>query len=469
MRQLLQTMSRRPEIVVLTVLALLTRLWSVTYPAVVVWDEHHYTYFMGAYLNGTYIVDVHPPLGRLMLAATAKLFGYNGTALWERTAAPLVRIVPAILGALIVPVVYALARALGGSRPVAALVAAALLLDHALLVQSRFALTDSALLLAVFTAVLCDLQSDTAESARARWFWLLGAALGAGIAVSIKWTGLSALGLIGVRRLVALVMRERTIWSVVRDGVGFAGVAALVYCGSFWLHFAILTDSGPGDGWMSEPFTKTLEGSVNHVHGARLSFWRSLQDIHHAMSDMNVAIGKQESAPASPWYTWPIAKHSIVMWAPDGLVAPRQRWILMFGNPVVWFGAVLGMAAAMIAVLRRKRELQGSRRALALLLAGYVIAFAPFALIHRPMYLYHYLTPLTFSLLIAGIGAGPLVGWCASEPGAWGFRSPRSRFGYWSTVGLMAVVFVYLAPMAYGRELSSAAVTHRLWIIERQP
>ena len=124
MRALVDALRRRPELVVLTALALVTRLWSITYPPVVVWDEHHYTYFMGAYLNGTYIVDVHPPLGRLILAATAKLFGYNGMALWERNAAPLVRIVPAIFGALIVPVVYALARALGGSRPVAAIVAA---------------------------------------------------------------------------------------------------------------------------------------------------------------------------------------------------------------------------------------------------------------------------------------------------------------------------------------------------------
>ncbi|MCX5766678.1 MAG: phospholipid carrier-dependent glycosyltransferase [Gemmatimonadetes bacterium] len=467
MRALVDALRRRPELVLLTALALVTRLWSITYPPVVVWDEHHYTYFMGAYLNGTYIVDVHPPLGRLILAATAKLFGYNGMALWERNAAPLVRIVPAIFGAMIVPVVYALARALGGSRPVAAIVAAALVFDHALLVESRFALTDSALLLAVFTALLCDVLSDAPEQQHRRWLWLLAAAIAAGAAVSIKWTGLSALGVIGARRLFLLAARERSLGSVLRDGVGFALVAAAVYVGSFWMHFALLPDSGPGDGWMSDAFTKTLEGSVNHVHGAKLALWREVADIHKAMSDMNAAIGKQESAPSSPWYTWPIAKHSIVMWAPSGLAAARQRWILMFGNPVVWFGALAGMAVAGWAVFLRVAGVPV--RTLFLLLAGYVINYAPFALIHRPMYLYHYLMPLVFSLLIAGLGAGPLVGWGSADSAAWAFRSKLSARGYWGLVGVMAVIFLYLAPMAYGVEMSASSVKQRLWVIERQP
>jgi len=38
-------------------------------------------------------------------------------------------------------------------------------------------------------------------------------------------------------------------------------VPVAVYTGTFWVHLAVLTNTGPGDGFMSKPFQSTLVGS----------------------------------------------------------------------------------------------------------------------------------------------------------------------------------------------------------------
>ena len=56
---------------------------------------------------------------------------------------------PALQGALLVPLMFATARALGISTPGALLAASGVLLDGCFLVESRFVLTDATLLLCI--------------------------------------------------------------------------------------------------------------------------------------------------------------------------------------------------------------------------------------------------------------------------------------------------------------------------------
>ena len=64
---------------ILTVVSLLTRLWGLTLGHQVCWDETHFGKMAGWYLNRTYYFDVHPPLGKLLIAGIGKVVGYNGT------------------------------------------------------------------------------------------------------------------------------------------------------------------------------------------------------------------------------------------------------------------------------------------------------------------------------------------------------------------------------------------------------
>ena len=456
-----------PELPLLAALALLTRCWGLFYPRAVIWDEVHFERFAASYFSGRYYIDVHPPLGKLLLAGAARLLGVSAASLAANEPAPLLRVLPAVAGALIIPVVYLILRELGAGRRVATLGAALLLVDNALLVESRLILTDSMLVLFGMLAVLFYLLART-RNGRSRGMLLVASALTAGMAASIKWTGLSALGLILLAWIAEAILRRRIGWVLLREGLVFALVPLAIYAGSFAVHFALLDHSGPTDKWMSTRFQSTLQGNPAYVSGARAPFLRSFVELNRTMGAINAAWATDTNNGASPWYSWPIAKHSMGFWSTTRRGQEPERWIVLSANPIVWWGALLGMLAVALAAIQRRRELEQCRVALLFLAAGYALNFLPFAFIRRPMYLYHYFFALIFSAMIAALGVGALAGWTASgDARPWSVTSRRSALLYCGILALAVAAFAYLAPMSYGWPLSATAVEHRRLIIER--
>ena len=407
------------------------------------------------------------PLGKLLLAGAARLLGISGAALAAHAPAPELRVLPALAGALIIPVIYLLLRELGSGRRVATLAAAFLLTDNALLVESRFILMDSMLLLFGMAAVLFYLMARN-RSGASRWTLLAATAVAAGAAASTKWTGLSALGLILLSWGAEALMRRRDWRVLLREGVVFALVPVAVYVASFAVHFALLTKTGPGDFWMSRQFQATLAGNPLHEADARESFVKSMTDLNRVMAGINIGWASDTNSAASPWYTWPIAKHSVGFWSLIEPDAGTERWIVLFANPIVWWGALFGVAAIVAAAIVRRAELARHRIALLFLAAGYALNFFPFAFIRRPMFLYHYFFALIFSVMLAATGVGVLAGWTdAGSESRWAFPSRRSSVLYSAVIGLATVAFLYFAPMSYGRPLRPASVLHRRWLLER--
>ena len=68
----------------LFLLALLSRFALLNHPRQVVWDEFHFGKFVDGHINGEYFFDIHPPLGKLLLALSAWLGGYDGSQGWSR-------------------------------------------------------------------------------------------------------------------------------------------------------------------------------------------------------------------------------------------------------------------------------------------------------------------------------------------------------------------------------------------------
>ena len=48
------------------------RLYKIHFPAYVCWDETHFGKMSGYYINGTFFLDVHPPLGKLIIACIGR-------------------------------------------------------------------------------------------------------------------------------------------------------------------------------------------------------------------------------------------------------------------------------------------------------------------------------------------------------------------------------------------------------------
>jgi len=275
---------RYPGIILLTVAAILTRCWGLFTPAAVVFDEVYFKVYAGDYLTRSYYFDPHPPLGKLLLGGWAWLAHLNPAALTGSDPAVVLRVLPAIAGALIIPVFYAFLRTLGASRRVATLGAALLLLDNALLVESRFILIDSMLILFGLAAVTCFLAARH-RTGRARMALIASSAVLAGLSASTKWTGLTALGLSGFVWLTDQIRRPRHIaWKArMFEALMLVLAPALVYLAVFWIHFSLLTHTGQGDAFMSPRFQSTLIGTATYEPSVHMSFWNKFIDLNKAM------------------------------------------------------------------------------------------------------------------------------------------------------------------------------------------
>ena len=128
------------------------------------------------------------------------------------------RVIAVVLCMLGVVAVFLAGRRLW--HPATGLAAAAVLAFAFLTVSySRYALTDTGVLLPVAVAVYAAVRAY--EDGRLRWFVAAGAAVG--LAVGFKYTA----GLVGVPLLAAAVLRRPHQWQVVA-GLALSGVAALV-------------------------------------------------------------------------------------------------------------------------------------------------------------------------------------------------------------------------------------------------
>jgi len=63
-------------ILILLVLASVTRFLYLGHPNQTVFDEVYFAKWVTNYYDGEFYFDIHPPLAKMMLATLAKIFGY---------------------------------------------------------------------------------------------------------------------------------------------------------------------------------------------------------------------------------------------------------------------------------------------------------------------------------------------------------------------------------------------------------
>ncbi len=461
----MKLLRRYPEIFVLTVVAILTRCWGLFTPAVVVFDEVYFKVYGGNYLSGSYYFDPHPPLGKLLLGGWAWITHQDPAILTGADPAVMLRVLPAIAGALIIPVFFIFLRTLGASRRVATLGAALLLLDNALLVESRFILIDSMLILFGLAAVTCFLAARQ-RTGRLRFSLVAASALLAGLAASTKWTGLTALGLIGLIWLSDQIRRPHHIMWRARllEITALVLIPIFTYMTIFWIHFGLLHHSGQGDAFMSTRFQSTLIGSANYDPSVHMSFWDKFIDLNRAMSASEEGLKTATHPYGSKWTSWPLMIRPVYYWQGDTASNGTQGNVYLIGNPAVWWGIIVIIAAGGLITGKTLHRLRPYRFALAFLAIGYLANFLPFSRIVRVMFLYHYLFAFIYSLAFAVILLGVLADWMNDSPKFWQFSSTTSRNLYIGVLTVAVISFVYFAPLSYGIPLTPSELASHVWL-----
>lgn len=455
---------RAPELLAITILSAIAHFWRLSMPHAVVFDEMHYKRFSGHYLDATHYFDGHPPLVKLLFGAVAKLAGVPADAMLGTQPVEVIRVLPAFMGTLFAPLVYVILRQLGAARQVATLGAVAVLCENALLVDTRFALIEPFMIAIGLVAVVCFLESRGRDGAP-HWILLAASAFTAGCAIASKWTGASALGLIMAAWAYDVWRTRPSIVRFVCEGALLVLIPIFVYIGSYGVHFALIKKTGTDMALMSARYRSTLEGTHESKPGAQMPLLDKIREVHRGMKRGNSALERVEHPAASPWYTWPIMKHPIGFWE-DISVPGRKAMIALLGNPVVWWGSLIGVGLAALASLRKRNIPVAHRWGVAFLAGGFLINFAPFIAIRRVMYIYHYLFALVFVIMLAAYWGGTMAGWqTSSDERLFSFSSASSARWYWAVFGLIVIGFLYFLPFTYGWSLTQAAHDRRFWVL----
>ncbi|KAL4796197.1 Dolichyl-phosphate-mannose-protein mannosyltransferase-domain-containing protein [Aspergillus venezuelensis] len=265
--------------ILLTALSIFTRMYRIGRSNIVTWDEAHFGKFGSHYLKREFYFDVHPPLGKMLVGLSGLLAGYNGSFEFksgetypEDLNYTFMRLFNAAFGVVCVPLAYLTARELGFRRATTWLVGLMVLFENSYATISRFILLDSMLLCFTFTTTFCwakfhRLQHASFSVAWLTWLFLTGVSIGC--VCSVKWVGLFCTALVGLytiedlwNKFGDLKMSEVTLAKhFAARVVGLILVPALVYIFSFYIHFMILENSGPGDAQMSSLFQANLKGT----------------------------------------------------------------------------------------------------------------------------------------------------------------------------------------------------------------
>lgn len=263
----------------LTLLAVWSRLRNLTWADFVVFDEAYFSKYQNHYLTGKLYEDLHPPLGKMLLALPGWLFGYKGlyNFSWDTHYPDEFGLYPrrafcALLGAALVPLAFGTCRALGCSVRAASLAALAVLWDPALTLISRHILLDPLLLffsaLAIYAMALFRSVRDEPFS-RKWWFALTLDGFALGCVAGVKWVGLLSVSVVGIYTIADLwnLMGDRRVTNMAYLYHWLARIALLIvlpfclYFSFFWVHFTLMTKTGVADAQMPPLFQLDLEGS----------------------------------------------------------------------------------------------------------------------------------------------------------------------------------------------------------------
>ncbi|KAF9923312.1 hypothetical protein FBU30_006633 [Linnemannia zychae] len=275
--------SRELHIVLgICVLSLIVRLWHIGYPTSVVFDEVHFGGFASKYIRGRFFMDVHPPLAKMLIAATGWIFGLDPSFDFKEIGldylAPKVpyvamRMLCGLMGVAVVPMAFYTIKNSGHSLHASILAAVLVLFENSIVTQSRLILLDSPLIFfTAFTALAwTNFHSQRKDPFSDDWFlWLFLTGLGLGLSGSVKWVGLFIIATIGTSTINQLwvlwgdLKISPRVWlnHFLARAICLIAVPLIVYMFMFEIHFLILANSGDGDGFMSAPFQMTLGRSL---------------------------------------------------------------------------------------------------------------------------------------------------------------------------------------------------------------
>ena len=458
---------------------------QISYKNSAYFDEVYFARSAWEYVHGVDTMEwTHPPLGKLIIALPVLLFGFSPFTY---------RIMGALAGVAMIPVIYILAKRLFKNRKWALLAGLLMTFDNFHFAHTRMATVDSFLVLFILLSVLFMkqyLDLDDEESFKKKRRNLLLSGLFIGCAVTTKWTGLYAmLGLaivffvhlfkkyedkrktkINYNKASKMTLLALVILSLIPIA-GYYGMLAwkdstTATTAIFWYYLAvcvislliILKKLMNKDKKLKSTFVVCAIAFVvmpiaiyilsyelfPHVYGYTVN---SIKGIIHQAVEMYKyhSTLTERHAFESTWYQWPIMYKPV--WYYVGYYGGNLKGTIVgIGNPIIWWFGILASLYVLIKTII-KRESHNF-----FILVFILCTFVPYIFIGRAMFMYHYFPTLPFIML----AIVSLVKWITEKI--------KSNSFYIFYVALVIVIFFVFYPIVSGMITTSDYINALKWL-----
>ena len=410
-----------------------------------VFDELYFANDAHDDLLGHDYFDPEPPLGKLIMAVGIWRFGFTSLG-W--------RVMGALFGTALIPLLYLLARQLLPIRLLAIVTAFLATFDGMTLVEARTGKIDIfpiTFVVAAYLAFHLHLRADTPRRQRLS-IVLTGVLLG--LAVASKWTALAAVGVIAVILAVRLATGHvrYSAWTAAVAAGSLAALVPAIYLVSFSRYLTIahgITD-------MTAP---ALGFSPFHFDLGRA--WHELVVWHVDTFRYHYTL-KAPHPFYSPPYSWPFLYKPVAYYSQNlelgvdqSTRLPLVAFIFDLGNPVIWWASLAALVGTAWLAARRSYPA-------AFILFGLGAAWLPFWLVPRGLFLYHMLGGLPFMFLAVALiltHLRPQRIWLGPPIRAWLSAGPPIYAYLATVVGL----FLFFYPLWTGLPLTQDAWSQRIW------
>jgi dolichyl-phosphate-mannose--protein O-mannosyl transferase len=395
-------------------------------------DEVYFPRTAYEYIKGGNIYEnTHPPLGKVIIMFSIRLFGMNAFA-W--------RFMGTLFGVLMIPVMYVFGKKMFKDTFAASLCAFLMMFDFMHFVQTRIGTVDGFLVLFILMAFFWMYDYFMNKSYDLRFIpslkplFLCGIFFGLGVAV--KWIGLFAgaglaflfftsriLEYIEYRRGKVGVkgFRLKYIWGTMGMCViFFIVVPAAIYFASY---APVFKANGTGD------LIAEVIRSQKHM--------------------FNYHSGVDSSHPyASMWWQWPFMVRPVYYYLAPALEPGRWASIASFGNPAVWWAGFAALFAAAWTGFKKKDK------RVVFIIVGYLSILLPWAFSPRKItFLYHYFACVPFLIFAIVYFIKNLMD-----------KKPEARKWVYLYMALVAVLFICFYPSLSGMEVPEWYTRSLRWL-----
>ena len=449
------------------------------------WDENYYIADAQKELNGIFYMQIHPPLGKLLIAAGEFILDKNPSDdqfldMDHAKRAPSwfsfegYRFLPVLSAWLTAPLLFVILLLIFKRPVLAALATSPYLFDNGIIVHGRGAMLDAPFIFfCVLTILLFVLTLQQRHTFRAektpRRFYVLSLALGISFALVMATKNQGAILLI---LFVTLAFALLPSWKRIGQ-LTILSMASFtfIYCAVWQIHF--LNGGTVNPRLKNHGYYGASNEAKNLIAAGKqtslVAFPTLLRDSFQYVFTDNAGIPRLEpckpSENGSPPHFWPVGARTInYRW--DRENHDSVRYLNLVPNPVGWFSALggVGLAAALclywiaMGVRRRFRndseeirpELYTTKILVFVFLTAYLVFMGWMISMDRILFLPTYFLPLIFAYLTLGCVVATF---------------PRFRKIQISILGTLAtgvfVAFLIYRPFTYHLPLTDEQVNQR--------